>query len=129
MSFSAARKKRNLKKMSRRNRKSGRRTGAKYVLPQAGTTEDGKIVLRGVYEFHETYGMPLPALFSHLADNNMVPDWVDFYEWAEKNGMDHYRIISKIRDPIEDAWGQDFADIVCDTLTIWKAYKILNEKS
>ena len=66
--------------MSRRNRKAGRRTGSQYVLPQVGTTDDGKKVLAGVYEFHETYGMPLPGLFSWLADHEMVPDWIDFYQ-------------------------------------------------
>jgi hypothetical protein len=110
--------------MSRRNRKFGRRTGSKYVLPQVGTTEDGKKVLAGVYEFHETYGMPLSALFSWLADHDMVPDWIDFYQWAEKNGMKHNKIMAKLRDPLEDAWGPEFADIVCNYLIFWKASQI-----
>lgn len=110
--------------MSRRNRKTGRRTGKAYVLPQVGITEDGKLVLGGVYEFHETYGMPLSALFSYLADNNMVPDWIDFYNWAKKNGMKHDRILNKLRDPLQDAWGPEFADIVCNTLTTLKSLDI-----
>jgi hypothetical protein len=103
--------------MSRRNRTTGRRTGALYVLPQVGVTRDGKPVISGVYEFHETYGMPLEGLFGWLADHNMVPDWLDVYRWAKKNGMEHDRIINKLRDPIEDAWGVSFADVICNMLT------------
>jgi hypothetical protein len=93
-------------------------------MPQVGITEDGKRVVAGVYEFHETYGMPLPALFSYLADHDLVPDWIDFYKWAEKNGMKHDRIINKIKDPLEDAWGPEFAGAVIDTLTLWRAKRI-----
>ncbi|KKN60279.1 hypothetical protein LCGC14_0533290 [marine sediment metagenome] len=107
--------------MSRRNRKSGRRTGAAYVLPQVGITTDGKRIIGGVYEFHETYGMPLQGLFCWLADRDMVPDWINFYHEACRNNMKHDRIMTKLRDPLEDAWGTEFADVVCDTLTKWKA--------
>ena len=109
--------------MSKRNKNSGRNTGYKS-LPIFGSTEDGKIVLGGVYDIHEVYGMPLSPLFSYLADHNAVPDWIDLYKSAERNGMKHFQILYKIKDSIEDAWGKDFANIVCDRLTIWKAAKI-----
>ena len=97
-------------------------------MPQVGITEDGKSVIGGVYEFHETYGMPLQALFSWLADRNMVPDWIDFYHWANNNGMRHERIISKIRDPLEDAWGVDFANAICDTLDAYYETTLLQRQ-
>jgi len=103
--------------MSKRNRKDGRRTGKYNVLPVVGKTADDKTVVTGVYEFHETYGMPLESLLSYLKDHDMVPDWIDFYRWASKNGMKHERIISKIYDPIEDAYGTQWANEICNTLT------------
>ena len=103
--------------MSKRNRKGGRRTGAKYVLPVVGQTTDGYTVVAGVYEFHETYGMPLEFLLFYLKERNIVPDWIDFYNWASNNRMRHDRIISKIKDPIEDAYGVPFAQVVIETLT------------
>lgn len=102
--------------MSKRNKRDGRRTGAKYVLPKVGTTTDGRTVVAGVYEFHETYGMPLEFLFFWLSENNMIPDWLDFYRWAINNNMRHKRILIKLKDPIEDAYGVDFAAEVFSTL-------------
>lgn len=102
--------------MSKRNRKDGRRTGKDYVLPIVGKTADGKLVVSGVYEFHETYGMPLPFLFDVLRERDMIPDWINFYEWARKNGMKHSRILSKLKDPIEDSYGRKFAGEVLKVL-------------
>ena len=70
----------------------------------------------GVYDFHQSLGMPLDFLFAWLSEHNIVPDWLDFYRMAIHNGMRHDRIITKIRDPIEDAWSVEFANKVCDTL-------------
>jgi hypothetical protein len=102
--------------MSKRNRKTGRRTGKENVLPYVGITQDGKKIVTGVYEFHETYGMPLSDLFLYLKNINLIPDWIDIYKWGRKNGMKHARIISKIKDPIEDSYGKSFADNVCRVL-------------
>lgn len=103
--------------MSKRNRQSGRRTGKNNVLPIIGKTPDGQLVVTGVYEFHETYGMPLEFLFAYLKDHNLIVDWIDFYRWGRKNNMSHDRILSKIRDPIEDSYGSECANQVCKTLT------------
>lgn len=101
--------------MSKRNRKSNIRTGT-HSFPTKGITEDGKLVVGGVYDFHQSLGMPLDFLFGHLKELGIVPDWLDFYRMAIHNGMAHDRVITKIRDPIEDAWGVEFANQVCDTL-------------
>jgi hypothetical protein len=101
--------------MSKRNRKSRIRTGT-HSFPALGRTEDGKLVVGGVYDFHQCQGMPLDWLFAELKELGIVPDWLDFYKTAIYNGMRHDRIITKIRDPIEDAWGVEFANKVCDTL-------------
>ena len=109
--------------MSKRNRQSGRRTGPNSILPVVGKTQNGKTVVAGVYEFHETYGMPLDFLLSYLYDKDIIPDWVDMYNWAIKNNMKHDRIISKLIDPIEDSYGKEFAISVKQTLELLKKDK------
>lgn len=101
--------------MSKRNRKSRTRTGTQS-FPARGYTTDGKLVVGGVYDFHQNLGMPLDFLFAQLKELGIVPDWIDFYQMAIHNGMRHDRIITKIRDPIEDAWSVAFANKVCDVL-------------
>lgn len=109
--------------MSKRNPQLGRRTG-KLSLPQVGITKDGKIVVAGVYDFFEVYGMPLDWLFSNLKDHNMIPDWIDLYKSAERNNMKHANIISKLKEPLEDVYGFEFAKIIIKSLTYWKYFDI-----
>ena len=101
--------------MSHRNRKSDMRVGTQS-FPAVGKTEDGKCVVAGVYDFHQTLGIPLDFLFAELCDRGYMPDWLDFYWRAMNNGMQHDRIVAKIIDPIEDAWGTDYASKICETL-------------
>lgn len=102
--------------MSKKNRKTGRKTGPNNILPIVGKTENGYIIVSKVYEFHESYGTPLDFLFSYLAENKIIPSWIHFYNEAVRNGMNHDRILNKIKDPIEDAYGVEFAKIVIETL-------------
>ncbi|MDP2683456.1 MAG: hypothetical protein Q8P20_00205 [bacterium] len=104
--------------MSKRNKNSGRRTGANNVLPVVGLTDDGKRVIDGVYQFHETYGMPLPWLFAWMKDHNMVPNWINFYHEAKTNNMSHNKILNKLTDAAQDTWGSKFATVICNNLTL-----------
>jgi hypothetical protein len=86
------------------------------TISATGKTVDGKDVMKGVYEFHDTHGMPLPFLLSVLKENNAIPDWIDVYQRATQNGMKHERILSKLKDPIEDSYGVSFAEHVLNKL-------------
>lgn len=101
--------------MSKRNRNSHIRTGTQS-FPIYGKTKDGKLVVGGVYDFHQSLGMPLEILFLELRDRDMMPDWLDFYRLAIYNGMRHSRIIGKIQGEATGVWGTEFVNKVCDTL-------------
>ena len=85
-------------------------------LSLSGTTVDGKPVMSGVYNFHQSLGFPLELTFLELKDASFVPDWLDFYRLATDNGMGHDRIISKIVDEAGSVWGSEFISEVVDAL-------------
>lgn len=53
------------------------------------------MVITGVYEFHETYGVPLEDLLNYLQVRNMIVDWIDFYQAPieDSYGFDHFKQI------------------------------------
>lgn len=40
--------------------------------------------------------------------NNIIPDWLDYYHCSLKAGMKHDRILSKLEEPIAEAFGEEF---------------------
>jgi alanyl-tRNA synthetase len=83
---------------------------------QTGLTLDGKPVLSGVYQFHETHGLPLDIIFSLFEERNWVPDWIDFYNSALKAGMKHKRILSKLSEALTDSFGKEWEQVVISNL-------------
>src|SRR5688572_28584362 len=92
-----------------------------------GKTTDDKIVVRGVYRFFETHGLPLEIIFDLLKERNMIPDWINLVEEAELAGMKFSRILSKLEDPIADSWGYEFSRVVIKTLEAWNAKRVTKE--
>jgi len=92
-----------------KNKKAG-------ILPINGKTTDGNWVVGGVYDFHQSLGLPLEILFFELKSRNLMPDWSDFYKSASLNGMKHSRIIGKLQEEAVGPWGADFVDKVVDVL-------------
>lgn len=88
----------------------------KSLLVQSGITEDGKAVFAGAYSFFETEGLPLDVIFNCFEERGWVPDWIDSYHCAQKAGMKHDRILSKLEESISDSFGKDVADHVIVTL-------------
>lgn len=89
---------------------------SKIILKPVGKTTDDKIVVAGVYEFYETYGLPLDSLFDSLNQKNQIPCWISFYKEAKFAGMKHERILSKLEESISDVYGKEFSDIVLSKL-------------
>ncbi len=78
----------------------------------AGKTEDGRLVVKGIYRLYETSGIPLDFLFDYIHSNNMVVSWLDFHQEAQGNGMKHKRIISKLEEPVVGNWGAEYWEVV-----------------
>jgi len=73
-----------------------------------GKTEDGRIVMGGVFHMYASRGLPLPILFMGLQDNNMIPSPIHFYEDAEENGWKHKTIMDRLEEAYSDSYGNKF---------------------
>jgi len=83
-----------------------------------GITAEGKYVLAGCYEFHQTEGLPLEILFNYLKERNYIPDWIDIYRSARSNGMSHERILAKLEPEIDDSFGPEWTKEVFKNLNL-----------
>lgn len=82
------------------------------MIEALGKTVDGKIVVKGVYKFYETNGMPLDVLFETLRNQGMVPDWGTFMLEAVEARMKPARVISMLDPAIADSYGSALRDVV-----------------
>lgn len=88
------------------------------ILTVTGKTEDGSLVIAGVFRWYETIGLPLDVMFECFQKANMVPDWLTFYVEAVRAGMKHDRIISKLDSALVDVYGSDYRDTVISRLEL-----------
>lgn len=82
------------------------------MLTERGKTEDGRLVLGGVFSLYETHGIPLDIILGGIQEQGALVDWGDFYEAALASGMKHNSIVSKLADAISDTYGQATSDVV-----------------
>ena len=71
-----------------------------------GMTQDGGLVVAGVYRFVETHGVPLDVTLERLREHGMTPDWWDVYREAEAAGMKRARILAKVGVAALDVYGR-----------------------
>lgn len=88
----------------------GRKKKNKRKLEIAGKTEDGKPVIRGLYNLVATYGLPLPIAIQVMAEKGIIPDWIAFYKQAVKEGWHPDRVIIKLESAITDIFGSEWRD-------------------
>ena len=63
---------------------------------------NGKMVIRGIYQFRSTYGAPLDLIFEKLKENNMVPDWYYLLNQIPPSK------VSELKQAIIDVYGRDY---------------------
>ena len=76
------------------------RKGARFTV--VGEGPDGWAIISGVYRFFETTGIPLEMLFDELAKRKEIPCWVTFHREAQRAGIQHSRILSRLREALLD---------------------------
>jgi hypothetical protein len=77
-------------------------------------------VVRGVFPvFSSLTGLPLQDILLILEQNNMVVDWVDFYEQSIKGGWRSDRTIMKIRDSVGDVFGSEVGIKIIERLNFY----------
>lgn len=95
------------------------------MLTVVGRTEEGQVVLAGVYKTIETYGVPLDILLTGLQTQNAIPCWMSFYREAIAAGMKHERILAKLDEALSDVYGASFRDFVVKALETLHAKSLL----
>jgi hypothetical protein len=88
------------------------------VLRVVGKTEEGQLIVAGVYRYYETTGLPLDVMFDCLRQKGAIPDWLTFYVEAVRAGMKHERILAKLDPALVDAYGFAFRDVVIERLEL-----------
>jgi len=79
-------------------------------LIKTGVTADGKDVIGGWFYMVTTYGVPLDMVVSFLDNSGHMPDWLDFYYTAIREGWHPERTIGRLRLVVADVYGPDFAE-------------------
>jgi len=80
----------------------------KKTLKKVGETEDGKVVMGGVFHEYASRGLPLATSFMIMSRLNMVPSAVDLYEDAVENGWNQKTIMQRFEEAYVDGYGQQF---------------------
>ena len=81
---------------------------AKIELAVSGKTDDGKMVVSGVFPIYSSVGLPLQDIVEILNTNKMLVDWQDFYHQAIKEGWKSDRTFIKIREAVGDIFGPTY---------------------
>lgn len=89
------------------------------MLEVIGKTEDGRLVVKGIYRMYETSGVALDFLFDYIFSNNMIVSWIDLYKEAQLNGMKHKRILTKLEEPVTNIFGDEHWEIVKKNLELY----------
>lgn len=82
------------------------------MIEIVGKTREGLSVVKGVYSFYETEGLPLDVLFETLRNKGMIPDWATFVLEAVEARMKVPRILSMLDAAIADSYGSTMRDVV-----------------
>lgn len=82
------------------------------MIEAFGKTPDGRWVVKGVFSFYETEGMPLDVIFETLRNKGAIPDWSTFVLEAVEAGMKVPRILSMLDAAIADSYGPVLRDVV-----------------
>jgi hypothetical protein len=82
------------------------------MIEVVGKTREGLLIVKGVYSFYETEGLPLDVLFETLRNKGMIPDWPTFVLEAVEARMKVLRILSMLDAAIADSYGPSMRDVV-----------------
>jgi alanyl-tRNA synthetase len=72
-----------------------------------------------VFKLIDTQGISLDILLDSFKQRNLVVDWIDFYDRAIKSGWKLKTIKEKIKYPIIDVYGNDYANFILESVDIY----------
>ncbi len=77
-------------------------------LTPVGKTENGKLVVQGVFAFFDTYGLPLDMAVGQLRQEGMMPDWRELYDSCVNAGWRPTSILGRLTTLVGDVYGPRF---------------------
>lgn len=89
-----------------------------------GETVDGNPVIKGVYHFVSTYGLPLVEFLYEAEEQNMVVDWVDYYDTALIKGMKSDRILTQVESAVREVYGETYCSTVMKLFELYIRTKL-----
>lgn len=82
------------------------------LITVVGKTQDGKLVVDGIWKSFETHGLPFDVLFEVCLRKGWLPDWTILRDQMVKSGIDKGRVLVKLNEAISDTFGKDFCEEV-----------------
>jgi hypothetical protein len=86
------------------------------MLEVAGYTTDGKMVIKGIFRFFETTGLPLDIIVDQITSRGCVPSWYDYFLEATAAGIPPERVKSRMEEVILDVYGRKYWEDVKERL-------------
>src|SRR5690349_18747274 len=84
----------------------------KHLLNQSGETSEGHQVYRGVYAFYETHGLPLDVILTCFQEQQVVVDWLDFWDEGIKAGVKPRKLSIMIEQACGDVLGGEESKVI-----------------
>lgn len=78
-------------------------------MNQVGTTTDNRPVVAGVFTLVGTHGIPLDIVLTELEKAGLVVSWPDYVKGALADGHKPSNLRSRIREAVEDVYGEEHA--------------------
>lgn len=79
-------------------------------LVEVGRTEDNVRVVKNTFKIFDAHGLPLDIMLDLMKENNMIPDWIDFYNEASASGWKDKTIRNRIHTAVNNSYGKEQAD-------------------
>jgi len=87
-------------------------------------TVDGKTVVQGLFPIMSSIlGLPLEILLEILKKNNMVIDWIDFYNGSVQNGWKYKTLRVRVSSGVLEIYGREYRDEILKRLDLYHDYK------
>jgi hypothetical protein len=93
-------------------------------LSVIGKTEDGKMVVSGIFELMSSIlGVPLEFLMEELKKNNMIVSWTHFYDSSVKHSWKYSTTRERVSSSVFEVYGPEYRDKVIKKLNFYHCTK------
>jgi alanyl-tRNA synthetase len=91
--------------------------GKSALITVVGKTQNGKLVIDGVWKCFETFGLPFDVIFEVCIRKGWIPEWTTLRDQMVRSGIDKGRVLVKLSEAISDTFGKDFCEEVLRRLS------------